>query len=440
MLNEMKSASGGNEEIQPRRSFLRRLPIWGWAGIIILLIIIVIVFITTNRPKSKNPDGKFIGSPTVGTSEKTQKKIEDQKPKDTLSTLPDCKNTKELFANFPVKEGEFTSVTPLGNLNPSGHTFPTDHIYIEVVDPRHPELNTIARAKSLLAPADMWILGIQKSEQIGGITDWAMDFSPCKDVKGKFGHVGSISDKLKTEIDKIETKCNEYETGGKTYRSCDYPNLKIEVKAGEKLGTAGSERSGMLDIWMSDFREPQIKRANESRWNADRNYVSCFLDYYPSSQKNQYYGLLQGPNGDIRTKEPRCGTVEVDIAGTAQGVWFYNLTGQVQGEDTHLALAFDNIQTDKQIFSVGTSASSAGIPTGAYSFVPKTEGKVNRDFSQVTADGTVYCYDTQGISNAGSKSILLTMPSAEKLQIKKSATSCGAGPWQMPNGYVEYDR
>lgn len=147
-------------------------------------------------------------------------------------------------------------------MNPSSHTFPTDHIYVEVADPRYPEKNVLDKAKSLIAPADMWILAIKTSEQIGGVTDWAIEFSPCKDVKGQFGHVGSISDKIKTEIDKIDTKCNEYETGGHKFKSCSYENLKIAVASGEKIGTAGSQRSGMLDIWMSDYREPQVKRAN----------------------------------------------------------------------------------------------------------------------------------------------------------------------------------
>ncbi|MCL5410277.1 MAG: hypothetical protein M1324_00265 [Patescibacteria group bacterium] len=406
-------------------------------GLIIITVLIVST-IQANRNRHKDQEKALNDGPAIGTANNDQKNSTTKNDNNPLASLPACKNTKELFTTFPVKDGDYTSITPLGNLNPTGHTFPTDHIYVQVVDPQHPETNTLDKAKSLIAPADMWIFGVQSSEQIGGIIDYGIDFSPCKDIKGKFGHVGSISSKIQTEIAKVETKCNEYETGGHKYRSCSYDNLKIEVKAGEKIGTAGSERSGMLDIWMSDYREPQIKRANESRWNSDRNYVSCFLDYYPTSLKDKFYDLLSGPNGGKRTKEPRCGTVEVDIAGTAQGVWFYNLQGQTQQEDQHLALVFDNVNTDKQFFSVGTAASSAGITSGIYSFVPKTEGKINRDFSQVTADGTVYCYDAK--NNGASKSILLTMPTAEKLRLKKSASSCGAGPWQMPDGFVEYDR
>lgn len=361
----------------------------------------------------------------------------------TLSFLPSCPDGKELFNTFPVKEGDYTGIIPLGNLNPAGHTFPTDHIYVEIHDPQRPAaVIKVSGRKALVAPADMWISSVSKSEQIGGITDWAMDFSPCKDVEGKFGHVGTISPKLQAEIDKVKANCNEYETGGDKYRHCKFDGFKLWVKAGEEIGTAGSERSGMLDIWMSDYREPQIKRANPARWSSDRNHVSCFLDYYPAPQKEQYYDLLRGPNNGKRTKEPRCGTVDVDIAGTAQGIWFYNLAGMLQNEDPHLALVFDNIETGQQVFSVGTAAGGAGIPSGVYSFIPQSEGQVNRDFSQVAADGKVYCYDTQNKNRRGVReSILLAMPTAEKIRIKKlAAGSCGAGPWQMPAGYAEYER
>lgn len=404
-----------------------------------LVVMVIAIILIATLGKSKGQD-KFIGGPTIGSPEEGQKKDSEQPQDKALASLPECKNGKELFTVFPAKEGDYTGIVPLGNLNPSSHTFPTDHLYVEVHDPQNPAANKIAIQKKLIAPADMWIFGIQLSEQVGGITDYAMDFSPCRDVKGKFGHVGSLSPKIMAEISKAQGKCNEYETGGKKYKNCQYEDIKVQVNAGEEIGTAGSERSGMLDIWMSDYREPQVKRASQSRWTQDRNYVSCFLDYYPSSQKDKYYEFLRGPGNGKRTKEPRCGTVDIDIVGTAQGVWFYNLQGPFQQEDPHLALAYDNLETDKQTFSVGNSASSVGIESGNYQFIPKTTGSVNRDFSQVKADGSVYCYDTRNGKNGGGKSILLTMSSAEKLQIGRvQSGSCGAGPWAM-SSFVEFAR
>lgn len=413
----------------------------------IILTVIFIVFALSKLTKGtriRKQQANFIGGPAVDTQNQGQGQ-KSQKLGQSLSFLPDCTIDKEIFTSFPLKDNDYTSITPLGNLNPTGHTFPTDHLYVQVTGlEKYNYLGNPANRKALLAPADMYITKVNKSEEVGGITDYAIEFSPCKDVLVKFGHVGSLTSNVTDEIAKINTTCDEYSTGGKNYRNCEYDGLKIKVSAGEEIGGAGDGRSGMLDIWMSDYREPQIKRANPSRWDNSRNYVSCFLDYYSSAQKDTFYGLLRGPNDTKRSKEPRCGTVEVDIAGTAQGVWFYNLQGQIQQEDEHLALAWDNIQTDKQVFSVGTAGKSGGIESGAYHFFPSTDGNLNRDFSQITPDEKTYCYDTQN-SGGGKigvkKAILLTMPSMEKLQLKSAQTAtCGSGPWTMIDGFVEYKR
>lgn len=421
-----------------------------WKVLIGLFVIVFVAFAISKLTKGMrlaNQQTGFIGGPSIGKPDNQKQDTQNQAKQKfgrELSFLPACPQGKELFTVFPLKESDYDSITPLGNLNPTGHTFPTDHLYVQVsgLEKYGYESGNPANRKALLAPTDMYITKIAKSEEIGGIADYAIEFSPCRDALGKFGHVGSLSPKIKDEIAKINTKCDEYSTGGNNYKNCEYPSLKIQVKAGEEIGGAGDGRSAMLDIWMSDYREPQIKRANPSRWDAGRNYVSCFLDYYPITQNDTFYDLLRGPNGDKRTKEPRCGTVEVDVAGTAQGVWFYNLQGQIQQEDEHLALAWDNIQTDKQVFSVGTAGQNGGVKSGAYSFVPKTDGQVDHDFSQVSADGNVYCYDTANINQQGAKkAILLTMPSAQKLRLKSAPTAtCGAGPWTLDDGFVEYDR
>ena len=36
------------------------------------------------------------------------------------------------FTTYPVDFERIRSITPLGNLNPPGHTFPTDHMYFNI--------------------------------------------------------------------------------------------------------------------------------------------------------------------------------------------------------------------------------------------------------------------------------------------------------------------
>ena len=198
-----------------------------------------------------------------------------------LASLPSCGSRKEIFSTFPVKECDYSKIVPLGNLNPSSHTFPTDHIYVEIHDPRRPAavIQTSGR-KDLIAPADMWIYKVSKSEQVGGITDWAMDFSPCKDVKGKFGHVGTIADKLQAAIDTAEKKnCHEYETGGHTYRSCEYYGFTLRVESGEVIGTAGR---AFGDAGYLDERLPRTRNSANKSSSLERRPKLCRL----------FFGLL----------------------------------------------------------------------------------------------------------------------------------------------------
>ena len=44
-------------------------------------------------------------------------------------------------------------ITPLGNINPGGHSLPTDHIYFQVADPTKGE-SPVARRTAFFAPGD----------------------------------------------------------------------------------------------------------------------------------------------------------------------------------------------------------------------------------------------------------------------------------------------
>ncbi|MFM8507992.1 MAG: hypothetical protein ACKOBR_09955, partial [Actinomycetota bacterium] len=82
-------------------------------------------------------------------------------------------------------------------------------------------------------------------------------------------------------------------------------------------------------------------------------------------------------------------------------------------------------------------------PPGRYTFTPTNDGLVNREFSQVTPDGNVYCYDTnvgqnQDMSMMEKVLILLQMPNAEKIRVGKGSGSC-SDPQKLDE-YVEFDR
>ena len=65
--------------------------------------------------------------------------------------------------NFsPVKISDIAYATPLGNLNPPGHTLPSDHIYFYLVNPDHRTPGDMDTMKEVYAPGSgivTWIYG-----------------------------------------------------------------------------------------------------------------------------------------------------------------------------------------------------------------------------------------------------------------------------------------
>lgn len=378
-----------------------------------------------------------------GKKEKKEEKKEEKALSGAPSYVPACSSTSQ-YTVLPIKETDFYGIWPLGNLNPSSHTFPTDHIYLNTMDSDFWDASK-QRSVSVYAPGDIWITRISKSDnQTTGVADYDIEYYLCKDIKGKFGHVGNLSENILSKLQKPE-RCTEYTTGGKTFKRCEY-ELGQEVKAGEKVGTAGDGQSGMLDIWAMDFRLKPIEFANPKRWWTDSLYIACPADHFTAELKGILMKRFRGANNVTRTKEPVCGTIDVDVKGTAQGVWFPPGVPEEPGnEDQNLALAFDNRETEKQVFSMGTSGESKGFSGGVYFFIPKNTGMINRDFSTVKPDGKVYCYDIEtgrdlSYQAIRKSAILLTMPDEKTVRVEKlGSPNCGDGPWSMKN-YVEFAR
>ncbi len=223
----------------------------------------------------------------------------------------------------------------------------------------------------------------------------------------------------------------------------------IEVQAGELIGTAGDDGNLALDFGIRDSRITPLEYANPSRLFSnqsgfDQFHLACAIDYYPPDKRDQLLARLGDYFGERpRTIEPICGEVEQDEPGTAQGKWYRAGTAvELSPEDPHLALVHDNVDPSRGVFSVGTSV--PGLGPNAWFFAPQPSGGVNRDFSQVTADGTIYCYEPVGRSGRPPSSplvILLQMTSDITLRIeKRDAAQCGTGPWVFQSDYVDFER
>ncbi len=353
--------------------------------------------------------------------------------------LPSCADRKELFTISPVSFDDLDVIAPLGSLNPSDHVFPTDHMYFNVKYSEAGETYPL-RAK-VFSPGEIYITQISSAEHISSnqpFTDYDLEFYPCKEIYAKFGHVTSISPKLQEQFDQSFGECTSYSTGGTDFKRCN-KKVNIKLEAGEEIGTTGGFRGAAagLDFWLADYRTNQITYANPDRWGGISFYIACPIDYFTSNVKNNLFAIVR----NRRMIEPVCGTIEQDIIGRAQGVWFLERSQSSPNEDSHVALAHDNFNPLKGVFSIGTSIT--GLDSNTYSFDPQSSGFINRDFADVIP-GNIYCYDslTKKFDNQASPfRIILEMTSDTKIVIEKQDESiCGSKPWSFGSRSARFER
>ena len=356
--------------------------------------------------------------------------------------LPSCGNNQVLFTHSPVDIEYITSITPLGNLNPPGHTFPVKHMYINLKNidsPTDAEEETPIR--TLYAPGDIWIQQISSTEYLDrGEYDYSIDFSPCAEFSAYFIHVTSLSEKLEEAFSNGEGDCWEEDPAGQRMRSCNR-RVHIKLEAGEEIGTVGGDKFN-FDLGASDMRVEPSKAARYDRRFEGIGYVICPLDYFSSDIKEALYAKLgdSSSGGQKRTIEPICGTPHQEFSGTAQGVWYLEDSTQLDREDQHIALVHDNIDPKIPVFSIGTSLEKFGIESRTYEFEPESTGLVDRDFADVKADGNIYCYEFNESSGDGVFQVLLQMVTDEELKIGKGrSTWCGSAPWGFED-YVMFEK
>jgi hypothetical protein len=331
------------------------------------------------------------------------------------------------FLTVPlVPIGNIFTVAPLGNLNPPPHTFPTDHLYLYM-----------SATAAISAPGAAVLTNVVVQHRTGGgqqaVDDYELVFFPCADVQLQLAHVANLSVQLRTKVGALDGSCNpSYQTGGFTYQQCS-KSVTVALAAGDGLGTSAAS----LDVFARDRRQA-LTYVNPSRL-PDPNgafgdtHVACPIDYFVASIADPMRAKL-GPPGSVRTTPPVCGEVMQDVPNTAAGRWFH--TGSPNNpEDPHLALAHDNIHPATGAFSVGTSIPS--LPSGVYTFVPASTGRVNLDFGLVQTVGQAYCYEVNG-----NRRVLIQLVSVTHLRVEGFGSGTCGDPtsWTLSTGAADFDR
>ena len=261
--------------------------------------------------------------------------------------------------------------------------------------------------------------------------EYVMEFALCKDVFGIFEHLKTLSNEIKLLFDDMPCKGSAGPSGG-----C-YKELSLihKVDAGTLLGEIGRELGSsdpgiFFDFGTYDYSKP-LPYINPGRYSYPNEkglerhrplYIICPLDLYESEMKSQLYDKL------LRTVNPRCGEMMQDVPGTLQGSWFsaddatYGYKDEAQLGFLHAA-----IDPSEALISIGGTFTEVGL----WSFTAKSSGLINREFSQVTPDGNIYCYDQDQPGR-----ILVELLGETKLQIEYQSGSCsGTFAFRDPTTY-----
>lgn len=413
---------------------------------VIILVAAVMIFGFFTKDKNSNAPPSFL---------KNFVNFKDLDYFADISDLPSCGSNNQLFTQLPINPNDFGSITPLGLLAPTAHVFPTPHLYFNIRTQDPKKYDSLPVETDVLAPADIKITTIRFIEAKNK-PDWSdgmVAFGVCREFKAYFDHVKNFSPKVKAAFDNKQLKsCEEYTLGyappigNIDYKLCD-AQVSLEVKKGEKIGTAGGGfGQRVFDFGSFDKRTTPAKFAKDERWATRQQLKSavCGLDYFSDDLKIMLKERLGGQGLSGEVKGVGCGEVVQDIPGTAMGAWVTPDTREIHHDPPHIALVHDNIEPQYLVFSLGDSTSNIGLNAGKYVYLPKEEGTVNRHFKDLKPDGQVFCFDTEEVLySQGNKlptAILVTLADAERLMIgKHSSISCGSGPWKLDN-FVEFIR
>lgn len=353
--------------------------------------------------------------------------------------VPSCGPTMP-FSVLPVAASNIMGWVPLGAMNPPGHTFPTDHQYIYLTN-----FSSGNPPVPLYAPGNITVTGarVVHYNQSSAADDYALDFTPCRELTVDFGHVRTLSPALLAALGAFDQQCQTYSpVPGTVVNNCYTKPVDIKISAGEVIGTTAG-----LDLQLFDNRVTPIVYANPARWiqnpsGFDHFHVAPFSDYFAEPARTTVRSLLGSFDGKThRTVEPLGGSLASDAIGTAQGSWL-NPSRPTYPEPPHLAITPDNVDPSRIDVSIGTSQN--GFTPGAYYFVPSASGTINRHPSAIAPGPTIYCWEIGYAPTDRRGLVLVQLTDVNTLQLETRATStktcAGEGTLAFSTAVVTYKR
>ena len=340
------------------------------------------------------------------------------------SDLSKCSN-ENIFKRLPVELSKISYVAPIGVLAPvGGSPLPKQHTGFMLNEYGVP----------IFAPGDLTIIQIRKvsynvSPTRPGYIDYAIFFSVCDEVRGHFGHITNLNPMLQARAS--DYQCSSYSTVDETVESCT-ANVKIKVAEGTQIATSGTaSHSPAVDIGMSDSRvtDGYLNAARYGKDNAPGTI--CPWDFYIESVKTQIYSKIGLSATSLSTESPKCGTLAIDRFGTAAGRWTSKDNpgnGFDPADGKFLVLVADTYRPQSRIaYSTRLDGIASNLqfePLNYPRFPVQESGRVNRQPTQITDDGNIYCYVVD--LTTSTESFLVQLINKSELKVEKVMHQAGA--------------
>lgn len=228
------------------------------------------------------------------------------------STSPSTAGGPLVFRASPLDEAEIRFIVPLGNLNPPGHTFPSDHIYFYNRIPNTPFTGAIP----VYAPADgrvQFILQSGVESQIGVRAGTCIYY---------LAHVV-----LDPSIQQGAT-----------------------LTAGQRIGVTGSIAYG-IDLGVIN-EQKNVYFVNPLRYAGPSAHGDAPLTFYEEPLRSRMYSRVQAVGSNLD------GRFSFDEAGKLVGNWFLEGTPVTESMNAaawpkHLAFVYDNYDPSRLRIAIG---------------------------------------------------------------------------------------
>jgi hypothetical protein len=266
------------------------------------------------------------------------------------STLSGCANQrtgKIGSASFTVAPldvtTDVTAIIPLGNLNPPGHTFPTDHMYfyytgvaITTADPiSSPNPHACDGGCPVHAIADGYLSEIVTDIE-NGVVQYKVTFTYTDTFASYFDHVITLDPSIAAQAGSLPP----------TGTTCEW----IPVKAGQVIGSVGGVGGeNALDLGVTNLQiaQPFITPSHYSYGI----YSDAPLKYYVEPLRSTLYAMVERTTPDYLGSSEKDGIFCFDVPNTIQGNWAAqgsdSLWTNSDTWDQELSIAYDPVYANQ---------------------------------------------------------------------------------------------